>query len=337
MFAPAVPQLMANFHLHSDFLQTLVVSIYVLGQAVGPLIAAPVSELHGRRPVYLASAVLFLGFTVGCALSPSLPSLVVFRFLAGCAGATPTTIGGATIADIYPADARAGAMAVWGMGVQLGPTIGPLVGGFLSEKMGWRWVFWLQAIVIGALTLLSAALLPETYPGIRFKRTGHPAAAHLRQSLVRPVRLLFTSQAVAFLGIYTAVIFGYFYLFLSTLPVVFQGRYHFGIGTSGLAYLGLGVGAFIGLVLCGKVGGAVFDRLKAKNDNIAKPKYRLPLLIATSPLSATSLFIYGWSVHNGCAWIVPLIATAMFSTSMMPAFVSSTNAARKYSISRRVF
>ena len=150
-FAPGVPQVMKTFGATSNITAALVVSIYILGFAIGPLIVAPMSELVGRYQVYNVCNVLFVIFTVACAVSSNMNMLIAFRFLAGCAGSSPVTIGGGTVADIFPRDQRAGAMAIWAMGPLLGPVIGPVCGGFLVQAKGWRWVFWILAIFVRSL------------------------------------------------------------------------------------------------------------------------------------------------------------------------------------------
>ncbi len=343
MFAPAVPELMIEFGSTSTFKGTFVVSVYVLGQAIGPLLAAPMSELYGRQPAYLISNILFVVFTVACAVSSNLNMLIGFRFLAGCAGATPTTIGGATIGDIFAPDKRGGAMAVWGMGVQLGPALGPLIGGFLSQAKGWRWVFWLQTIVGGVVCIFGMVFMRETYAVVLLERktqrlikeTGNHSlrssmhinvstGTYLRQALVRPCLMVVRSPIIQLLGLYTAILFGYLYLFIATFPDVFQGEYHFSVGISGLAYLGLGVGSFLGLVLSGKTSDLMYVKLRDKNNGVAKPEYRLPPLMATSPLICIAFFWYGWSAESKTHWIVPILGTTMFSIGMMPTFVSES-------------
>ena len=138
MFAPGVPQAMLEFHSTNANLETFVVSIFVLGFAIGPLVVGPLAEIYGRKPVYIGSIFLFGIFTVACGLSTSLGMLLAFRFLAGCAGTTPITLGGATIGDAFPPDKRGGAMALWGLGPLLGPILGPVIGGYLAQAKGWR-------------------------------------------------------------------------------------------------------------------------------------------------------------------------------------------------------
>ena len=120
IFAPVVPQVMADFHNDSQLLATFVVSVYLLGFAFGPLLIAPLSEIYGRLLLYHTSNICFVVFTAACALSTSLNMLIGFRFLAGLAGCTVLTIGGGTIADTTPQEKRGGAMAIWSLGPLLG-------------------------------------------------------------------------------------------------------------------------------------------------------------------------------------------------------------------------
>jgi multidrug resistance protein len=150
MFAPGVPQLMADFHCTSNLLATFVVSVFVLGFAFGPLILAPMSETYGRSPIYHTCNVLFVVFTVLCAVAKNMGMMIAFRFLAGFAGVAVITCGSGSIADLMPREKRGGAMALWSLGPLLGPIVGPIAGGFLVEAKGWRWVFWVIAIVVSS-------------------------------------------------------------------------------------------------------------------------------------------------------------------------------------------
>ena len=112
-FAPGVPKVLQEFHTQSETLATFVVSVYILGFAFGPLVIAPLCEIYGRLIVYHVTNVLFVIFTVACALSTNMNMLIGFRFLAGCVGVTPVTIGGGTIADLFVPAQRGASMAIW--------------------------------------------------------------------------------------------------------------------------------------------------------------------------------------------------------------------------------
>jgi len=112
MFAPGVPQVQEEFHNYNLEVASFVVSVYVLGYALGPMIIAPLSELYGRLPLYHACNVLFIAFTIACAKSTSMGMLIAFRLLAGIAGSCPLTIGGGSLADMIIQQKRGGAMAI---------------------------------------------------------------------------------------------------------------------------------------------------------------------------------------------------------------------------------
>ena len=124
------------------------VSIYTLGFAIGPLLLSPLSELYGRLIIYHTCGILYVLFTVGGVLATSLNMLTGFRFLAGCAGSAPLTIGGGSIADMMVPEKRGAAMSIQAFGGMMGPAVGPVAGAFLSQSRGWRWVLWLVTILV---------------------------------------------------------------------------------------------------------------------------------------------------------------------------------------------
>lgn len=98
--APAVPLVLQEFDTKSNTVGSFIVSIYVLGFALGLLVLAPMSEIYGRLPLYHACNAIFLLATIVCALSPNTIALLVFRLLADLAGSCPLTLGRGTIADL---------------------------------------------------------------------------------------------------------------------------------------------------------------------------------------------------------------------------------------------
>lgn len=150
MVAPATPLIMREFHSSNDTIASFIVSIYILGYAVGPLFLAPCSEVWGRLPVYHICNFMFVIWTMACALAPNIAALLVFRLLAGIAGSCPITNGGGSIADLIVQEKRGGAMALFVLGPLLGPVIGPVAGGYLGEAAGWRWIFWVITIAVSS-------------------------------------------------------------------------------------------------------------------------------------------------------------------------------------------
>jgi MFS family permease len=133
--------------------------------------------------------------------------------------------------------------------------------------------------------------------------------------------MLFLSPIVFLLSLYTAVIYGYLYLLFTTMTDVFETQYNFSQGSVGLAYLGVGVGSFIGLFVLGAISDRLQQRLTTSNGGVPKPEYRLPPMFVGSWLVPVALFWYGWTAEKKDAWILPIIGTAFLGIGMIIAFV----------------
>ncbi|KAJ5780372.1 benomyl/methotrexate resistance protein [Penicillium paradoxum] len=364
MFAPGVQDVMIDFKSQSSILASFVVSVYVLGYCVGPLIVAPLSEIYGRLPIYHVSNVLFVIFTIACAVSSSLDMLIVFRFFAGLAGSTPLSIGGGTFGDMFKVEERGAAIAIWSMGPLLGPVIGPVAGGFLADEAGWRWVFWLITIAVsifsvplvfpmspltdymtksGLMTVIMFLFLRETYeitllsqkterlrkatnnPNLRSAQDlGLPPKELMKRAVIRPMKLLIFSPIVLALSVYIAFVYGILYLLFTTITSVFVGTYGFSQGLSGLSYLGIGIGMMIGLVLVGGSSDLLLKKLAAANNGVIKPEYRLPPMIFAGLVLPVGLFLYGWTAEYGVQWMVPIIGTAFVGVGLIGSFIPTS-------------
>ncbi|KAJ5159082.1 uncharacterized protein N7500_008733 [Penicillium coprophilum] len=329
MVAPAMEGVSRDLEISNMTLATLAVSIYLLGFALGPLVISSLSEMYGRLIVYHVCNSIFVIFVVACALSRTSVQFMVFRFITGCAGAAPMSLGGGTIADVIPIEKRGAAAALFGLGPLLGPVLGPVVGGFVAEGKDWRWTFWVVAILGGAAGIGAFIFMRETHPNTLLERkaaylrhtTGNP---HLRSkldrgltkqqiivaALVRPTKLLIFSPIVLVLSIYVALIFGLLYLLFATFSMVFEGQYKFSTGISGLAYLGLGLGELVGLLTFGILSDRLMKaKMTADNVQESKPEYRLVLMMWFPPVIGPGLLIYGWSAYYQVHWMVPIFGT----------------------------
>lgn len=141
-----------------------VLTSYIVATAVMTPLAAWLAVRLGRKRVFLASVVLFTIASTLCGLAESLTQIVLFRTLQGIGGAGLLPLSQAILLDINPKERHGRAMAIWGMGVVLGPIVGPVLGGWLTDDYSWRWVF-LVNIPFGILALVGLiASLPETKP-----------------------------------------------------------------------------------------------------------------------------------------------------------------------------
>src|ERR1700704_2286186 len=136
---------------------TWVLTSYITAAAI---MTAPVGWLAGRFGRKYLFITCLSGFTVTsmmCGAAQSLNQMVVFRLLQGCFGAALVPLSQATMLDIYPVEQRGTAMAIWGVGVMIGPILGPTLGGYLTEMYNWRYVFYIN-LPFGLLATLGLLL-----------------------------------------------------------------------------------------------------------------------------------------------------------------------------------
>ncbi|PLB52532.1 MFS transporter [Aspergillus steynii IBT 23096] len=157
--------------------------LYMLGLGVGSVIMSPTAILYGKRPVYLLGATLFIISAIWCALSPNYPSLVVARVFQGIAVSPVECLPSATIAEIYFLHERAYRVGIYTLLLLGGKNLVPLVSAAIIGSMGWRWVFWIVAIVVGACLVCIFFFLPETF----WDRTPRPRRSGKRPNLYRNV------------------------------------------------------------------------------------------------------------------------------------------------------
>lgn len=338
MVAPSLAAIGNEFNIDNEVELQLVLSVFVLAYAVGPLIMGPLSELYGRASVLLLSNMFFLVFNTACGAAHNKASIIVFRFLAGVGGSAPLVIGGGTIGDLFAPDQRGKAMSLWTLAPVLGPAIGPLAGSFITQGLGWRWVFYVTSIADALIQALSALLLQETYaPSIlrnrrikRTKVTGNSQlhtpydegsigfGKQLRKNLKRPVKLLATQPIVQLLALYMAYLYGLIYIAFSSFPALWENIYREPVGIAGLNYLSLGVGYLIGSQVCAPLDHLIYQRLS--QHRTGRPEFRIPLMIPSAILVPIGLFWYGWSAKAETHWIIPDIGAAVFAAGVIMGF-----------------
>jgi MFS family permease len=120
----------------------LTTGLYMMGMGLGSVIFSPTAILFGKRPVYLFSAVLFIGTAVWCALAPDFPNLIVARILQGVSISPVECLPSATIAEIFFLHERAFRVGIYTLLLLGGKNLVPLVSAAIMQSLGWQWVFW---------------------------------------------------------------------------------------------------------------------------------------------------------------------------------------------------
>ncbi|KAF2264518.1 MFS general substrate transporter [Lojkania enalia] len=235
-------------------------------------------------------------------------------------------------------------MAMYSLGILFGPVLGPICGGFIAQRAGWHWDFW---VVFIAGTLLSSCIFifnRETNPIVLIDRktaklkgdmnrpelqnayTHRHDASTLKRSYVlsrgmyRPLKLLFTSPIVFLLSLYVSFCFGLLFLLFTTITQVYIQQYGWAPELCGLAYLGVGLGFFIGIIFVARTSDATIIRLTKRNNGVYEPEMRLPTCAFFGFLIPISFFWYGWATEKKAHWIVPIIGLLPFGFGMMGVF-----------------
>ena len=157
----ALPHMQADLSASQDQINWVLTS-YIVASAIALPISGWLADRVGRKRLLLISVVCFTVASVLCATATSLTEMVLFRAFQGVSGAFIVPLAQATLFDINPREKHGQAMALFGGGVMIGPILGPVLGGWLTDNYNWRWVF-LVNLPVGILcTLVMLRFMPKT-------------------------------------------------------------------------------------------------------------------------------------------------------------------------------
>ncbi|MGE0847646.1 MAG: DHA2 family efflux MFS transporter permease subunit [Flavobacteriaceae bacterium] len=155
----ALPSMIGDLNASQDNINWVLTS-YIVAAAIMTPVTGWVSDRFGRKEIFLTAIVGFTASSMACGVAWNLEAMVLFRILQGIFGAAIVPLSQTFLLDINPKERHGSAMAMWGAGIMVGPIIGPTLGGWLTEALNWRWVFFIN-LPVGIIAFLgSAAYLP---------------------------------------------------------------------------------------------------------------------------------------------------------------------------------
>ncbi|QXQ06873.1 DHA2 family efflux MFS transporter permease subunit [Sphingosinicellaceae bacterium] len=155
----ALPHMQASLGAAADTV-TWVLTSYIVASAIATPLTGWLAGVVGRKRLFVLAIAGFIGASMLCGLAQSLEQMVGFRLMQGAFGAFLVPLGQAFLLDAYPREKHGQALALWGVGVMIGPVMGPVLGGWLTDSFDWRWVFYVN-VPFGLLALFGAvAWLP---------------------------------------------------------------------------------------------------------------------------------------------------------------------------------
>ncbi|KIX96607.1 uncharacterized protein Z520_07873 [Fonsecaea multimorphosa CBS 102226] len=250
---------------------SLILALYVLGYALGPLLFAPLSEIPwiGRNIPYWASFLPFLAFSIALTQVQDLnfATICVLRFLQGYFGSPILATGAASYDDLFDEFESPYGYMLWLGAMYAGPAVGPLLSGYAVVK-DFRWPYWEVAIMAGGLFPL-VLLLPETSADYillqRAKRmrnfTSDPkyrAPSEIKRlnitkvftdAMIKPTEIAIKDPAIAFVTVYGGIVYATYYSYFESFPLVYHDRYGLSAGGIGLIFLSAIIGAGICAVI----------------------------------------------------------------------------------------
>ncbi|GGI76813.1 EmrB/QacA family drug resistance transporter [Polymorphobacter multimanifer] len=156
----ALPHMQPSLGAAADSV-TWVLTSYIVATAIATPLTGWLADRIGRRRLYLFAVAAFTLASMACGLAQSLPEMVLYRILQGATGAVIAPLSQAFILDAWPRARQGQALALFGVGIMVGPILGPVIGGWLTDRYDWRWVFFIN-LPVGILTiLLASAVLPK--------------------------------------------------------------------------------------------------------------------------------------------------------------------------------
>ena len=300
IYLPAMPLLQDDLGGSA----ALTITSFLVGFAIAQLIWGPISDRVGRRVPLALGALLFLVGSVGCALSGSMEMVITFRVVQAVGACVGPMLSRAMVRDLYTSSQAAAMLSTLMLIMAAAPVVGPLLGAFLMGIGGWRWIFWLMA-VIAVLLFLSVHFLPETLPAEKRSTASLGTAFRNYGRLMRMKPFLMNTLSVTFF--YVAV-----YAFITESPAIYIR--HFGVDPQ---YYGLLFGVnIIGVAAVSSLNRALVNR------------FSLAALLkaATSAAAVFSLWLLADGL-TGTLGLWGIVVPMLFVFSMNGIIAACSNAA----------
>src|SRR5271167_2568609 len=158
----ALPHMQGTLSASQDQI-AWVLTAYIVAAAIATPLTGWMCDRFGQKNVFMASIAGFTVASVLCGVANSLSEIVLARLLQGVFGAALVPLAQVVLMEINPRERQGQAMAVWGMGVMVGPILGPTLGGWLTDSYSWRWVFFIN-LPFGILTVLGLGVFLDETP-----------------------------------------------------------------------------------------------------------------------------------------------------------------------------
>jgi len=314
------------------------VTIYLLGQTIGGIFCSPISEVFGRRTIYIIAATAFCIFSAIVAAVPSLIAVFFGRFFQGVAAAIPATVAFGNFDDMYNAEHRIWVVYLYTILGMLGLALGPIYSTYITSSIGWRWVYYVSTIVMGASAVAcfftkesnADQILDKIVKQIREEagneniRPGHAeggkltVASFAQDALFRPLEFLVTDPLVFFCAVLCAIAFGLIYGLTESLTIVYTAPpFNFSQNSSSLAFIAIAIGEMLN-VLPRFYDAYIYKKYRKTHRRIL-PESKITSFAIAAPSLAIGLWLFAWTIPprvTNIPWPVSMIGLIMVGFSL---------------------
>ncbi|KAH6660950.1 chloramphenicol resistance protein [Truncatella angustata] len=329
IYFPAIPAIADDLGVSTAAIN-LSLTTYMIFQGLSPTFVGDFGDAAGRRPAFIIAFIIYLGANIGLALQRNYAALLILRCLqsAGSSGTIALVFG--VVADISTSAERGKFMGIVGAGLTIGPSIGPTIGGLLTQYLGWPSVFWFCTVVTIVFIVPYVLTVPETgrkvvgngsikpqvwnmtlLDYIRFRRLPRdPSVVRPKQKIPIPNPLntlrVLGHKDMAMVLFYNGMLYIGFMLITSTLSTQFADIYHYNELVLGLCYLPIGFATMAASICQGFILDWNYRRTakklgfkidKKRGDNLKD----FPIERVRIQVIAPCIFL-GCAVYIGYAW-----------------------------------
>lgn len=241
MYLPTINEVIKDLNTTEEGL-AWTLSVYALGNALFPMWWGSLSDRYGRRTVLLACLSIFFVAAAFSALSWNVYALIFGRVLQSLGLSAAGVVGAGSLADVYPPAIRGTTLGWYSATVLTGTVLGPVIGGFVGQFLGWRAIFWSLAVSAATFAVMIFFFLPETLNKSGPKRSANPL--HTLKFFLDPPLLIVFGLAGAVGG---CMLFSLF-----IFPIEMKALYQLDESEIGIAYVPFGLGTMLGTILGGK-------------------------------------------------------------------------------------
>ncbi|KAL2830149.1 major facilitator superfamily domain-containing protein [Aspergillus pseudoustus] len=323
---------------------SMTTGIFLIGVGVGSLFSGPFSETFGRNIVYFVSMTVVMLFIMGKALAPNYGAALAFRFLCALFAATPMTVAGGTIGDIWSPLQIPFSLPLVTICAYAGPILGPVIGAYTPE-IGFEWADWISMIIIGAVLVFVLIAQPETYSPLLLEwraqhlrqltgdsryQAQHTSASSLGSRLLtnvyRPFVMIWTEPIIIVFTFYLVLLYFVLFTFLNGYTYIFTQPYDISLSLTFILWVAMMPGVVVALAMVPYIY-HLTNKTAAKamaEGKPLQPEVSLYWAMAgASILMPVSLFWMAWTCYPEISIWSPILASSVFGYALVCIFTTS--------------